>query len=94
MTFKVLFLKCIRAKEIMTDLKKRLFVLVDVLCVVVGKRVQCFNVQCHILKFIYKTSATRCCLRAFTTLFISLLGFVFLNNILGYVTGLLTNNTH
>ncbi len=45
--FKVLILKSIWAKEIMTDLgKNKLFVLVDVLCVVVGKRVQCFNVQC------------------------------------------------
>lgn len=59
-TFKVLVLKCIRAKEIMTDMrKKKLFVLVDVLCVVVGKWVQCFNVQFHILKFINQLNSFR-----------------------------------
>ncbi len=61
--FKALVLKWIRAKEIMTDLSKNnLFVLVDVLCVVVGKRVQCFNVQCPHFKFISELAS--CCLNA------------------------------
>lgn len=59
MSFKGLVSKRIRAKEIMTDLRKhKLFVLVDVLCVVVGKRVYQFIselakllVECYFIHF-------------------------------------------